>query len=57
MLSQKKCYYSPDTMQKLFWGMCRQVGLDSANSHSGRKIFTAKLIDVGIALENIQKLI
>ena len=44
-------------MQKLFWGMYRQVVLDSANSHSGRRIFTTKLIDVGIALTSVQDLL
>jgi integrase/recombinase XerD len=57
ILSQKKCSFSPDTMQKLFGRMYRQVGLDGASSHSGRRIFATKLIDDGIALTNIQKLL
>ena len=56
ILYQKKCSFSPDTMQKLFGRMYRQVGLDSASSHSGRKTFSTKLIDVDIALANVQKL-
>ena len=57
ILSQKKCSFSPDTMQKLFGRMYREVGLDNASSHSGRRTFATKLIDVGITLTNVQKLI
>ena len=57
ILSQKKCSFSPDTMQKLFGRMYRQVGLDGASSHSGRRTFATKLIDDGIALTNVQKLL
>jgi integrase/recombinase XerD len=48
ILSQKKCSFSPDTMQKLFGRMYLQVGLDGASCHSGRRTFVTKLIDDGI---------
>jgi integrase len=57
ILSQKKYSFFPNTMQKLFRRMYRRVGLDSASSHSGRRTFFTNLIDVGIALTNVQKLI
>ena len=57
ILYQKKCSFSPDTMQKLFGRMYRQVVLDGASSHSGRRTFATKFIDDVIALTNVQKLL
>ena len=57
ILSQKRCAFSPDTMQKLFARMYRAVGLDGASSHSGRRTFATKLIDSGVAITNVQKLL
>jgi site-specific recombinase XerD len=37
--------------------MCRQVVLDSASSHSGRRTFSIKLVDDGIALTSVQDLL
>ena len=56
ILSQKKCSFYPDTIKELFGRMYRQLGLDSASSHSGRRTFSTKLIDDGIALTSAQKL-
>jgi integrase/recombinase XerD len=53
IMSQKGYEFTPDTMQKLFGRMYRQVGLDDASSHSGRRTFATKLIDDGIALTNV----
>ena len=57
ILSQKRCAFTPDTMQKLFGRMYRAVGLDGASSHSGRRTFATKLIENGVALTNVQKLL
>jgi integrase/recombinase XerD len=57
IMSQKRYGFTPDTMQKLFGRMYRQVGLDGASSHSGRRTFATKLIDDGIELTNVQKLL
>ena len=57
ILSQKRCAFSPDTMQKLFGRMYSAVGLDGASSHSGRRTFATKLIENGVAITNVQKLL
>ena len=57
ILSQKRCAFTPDTMQKLFARMYRAVGLDGASSHSGRRTFATKLIENGVAITNVQKLL
>ena len=57
ILSQKRCAFTPDTMQKLFGRMYRAVGLDGASSHSGRRTFATKLIENGVAITNVQKLL
>ena len=57
ILSQKRCSFTPDTMQKLFGRMYRAVGLDGASSHSGRRTFATKLIENGVAITNVQKLL
>ena len=57
ILSQKRCAFSPDTMQKLFGRMYRQVGLDGASSHSGRRTFATKLIENGVGIKNVQTLL
>ena len=57
ILSQKRCAFSPDTMQKLFGRMYRQVGLDGATSHSGRRTFATKLIENGVGIKNVQTLL
>ncbi len=56
ILSQKKSSFTPDTMQKLFSTMYRQVGLDGATSHSGRRSFANLLIDSGTGISHVQKL-
>jgi len=57
ILSQKNGAFTPDTMQKLFGRMYRQVGLDGARSHSGRRTGATRLIDNGVGIRNIQVLL
>ena len=57
ILSQKGSSFTPDTMQKLFGSMYRQVGLDGASSHSGRRSFATKLIENGTGITHVQKLL
>ena len=57
ILSQKKCAFSPDTMQKLFSRMFASVGLDGATSHSGRRTGATNLFDNGVDVRNVQVLL
>ena len=57
ILSQKSGAFTPDTMQKLFGQMYRQVGLDGARSHSGRRTGATRLIENGVGIRNIQVLL
>jgi integrase/recombinase XerD len=57
ILSQKKGAFTPDTMQKLFGSFYRQVGLEGARSHSGRRTGATRLIEDGIGIRNIQVLL
>ena len=57
ILSQKKCAFTPDTMQKLFARMFQSVGLDGATSHSGRRTGATKLFDNGVDVRNVQVLL
>ena len=57
ILSQKKCAFTPDTMQKLFARMFASVGLDGATSHSGRRTGATNLFDNGVDVRNVQILL
>ena len=57
ILSQKKCAFTPDTMQKLFARMFQSVGLDGATSHSGRRTGATNLFDNGVDVRNVQVLL
>jgi len=57
ILSQKKCSFTPDTMQKLFSRFYRAVGLDGASSHSGRRTGATNLFENGIDVRNVQVLL
>ena len=57
ILSQKKCAFTPDTMQKLFARMFASVGLDGATSHSGRRTGATNLFDNGVDVRNVQVLL
>ena len=57
ILSQKKCSFTPDTMQKLFSKFYRAVGLDGASSHSGRRTGATNLFENGIDVRNVQVLL
>jgi integrase/recombinase XerD len=57
ILSQKKCAFTPDTMQKLFSRMFASVGLDGATSHSGRRTGATNLFDNGVDVRNVQVLL
>lgn len=54
--SQISGKFSPNTMQMLFSQMYKEVGIDGASSHSGRRSFATKLLEQGVNIKSIQTL-
>ena len=57
ILSQNKCAFIRDTMQKLIARMFASVGLDGATSHSGRRTGATNLFNSGVDVRNVQLLL
>ena len=56
LLSQKGGAFSSQTIQQAFRQLYRQVGLDGASSHSGRRTMLTKLAERGVHARVIQQL-
>lgn len=54
--SQKGGFFDPNTLQQLFKRLYKNVGLDGASSHSGRRSFATKLLEQGVGIRNVQTL-
>ncbi len=55
--SQISGKFSPNTMQLLFSNMYKDVGLEGASSHSGRRSFATKLLEQGVNIKSVQTLL
>jgi integrase/recombinase XerD len=55
--SQISGKFSPNTMQMLFSQMYKEVGIDGASSHSGRRSFATKLLEQGVNIKSVQTLL
>lgn len=56
LLSQKGGAFSSQTIQQVFRELYKQVGLDGASSHSGRRTMLTKLAERGVHARVIQQL-
>ena len=54
--SQKGGFFDPNTPQQLFKRLYKNVGLDGASSHSGRRSFATRLLEQGVGIRNVQTL-
>ena len=56
LVSQKGGSFSSQTIQQLFRHLYRQVGMDGASSHSGRRTMLTKLAECGVHARVIQQI-
>lgn len=54
--SQKGGAFSPNTMQMLFKRLYVAAGIDNASSHSGRRTFATSLIERGVDIKAVSRL-
>ncbi|MBS0288002.1 MAG: site-specific integrase [Proteobacteria bacterium] len=55
-LSQKGGKFSPNSLQQLFSQLYKQAGIIGASSHSGRRSFATKLIERGVDIKAVSRL-
>jgi integrase/recombinase XerD len=55
--SQISNSFSANTIQMLFTRMYKDVGLDGASSHSGRRSFATRLLEQGVNIKSVQTLL
>lgn len=54
--SQKGGKFSPNALQQLFSQLYKQAGIVGASSHSGRRSFATKLIERGVDIKAVSRL-
>lgn len=55
-VSQKGGKFSPNSLQQLFSQLYKQAGIIGASSHSGRRSFATKLIEGGVDIKAVSRL-
>ncbi len=55
-LSQKGDKFSPNALQQLFSQLYKQAGIVGASSHSGRRTFCTRLIERGVDIKAVSRL-
>lgn len=56
LVSQKGGSFSSQTIQQIFRNLYKQIGLDGASSHSGRRTMLTKLAERGVHARVIQQI-
>lgn len=56
LMSQKKTGFTARNLQKLFEEIYRKCGLKGASSHSGRRTFATRLIEMGTDIKTVSTL-
>lgn len=54
--SQKKQRFSPNALQQVFSNLYKQAGIIGASSHSGRRTFATRLIENGVDIKAVSRL-
>lgn len=54
--SQWKLRFSPNSLQQIFQKLYQQAGIVGASSHSGRRTFATRLIEQGIDIKAVSRL-
>lgn len=55
--SQYDSYLTPNSMQRIFYQLFKLSGIESASGHSGRRTFATNLIESGVDINTVSKLL
>lgn len=55
-LSNKGSRFTPNSLQQVFTQLYKQAGIEGASSHSGRRTFATRLIEKGVDIKAVSRL-